>query len=86
MTSIVSDLLGKRVTVNDCTDWGRVSTRLVTGLVRAVAMSTPTAFSILLQIEKVHQGNRTVGTLVLFTIPSDVEAHCSTYEFVVEGM
>lgn len=74
MIDIVTDLLGKRVTVSM---WiaGEVSTarsghleRLITGIVRAMG-SSPDGFQILVQTEVVHRASsRKVGALTMFTI------------------
>jgi hypothetical protein len=64
MTSVVSDLLGKRVSVRfrrwESTHWQSC----VTGCVRGVAQSSETAFSILLEVEIPLAGD--THTLYLF--------------------
>lgn len=72
--NILSDLIGKRVTVfmwirapgaRDSCD-GEM-TKLVTGVIRAMTL-TPDGFAVLVQNDQVFYGSRRVGGLAFFTI------------------
>jgi hypothetical protein len=69
---IVADLLGKRVCVSRHNPRFSCQERLVTGIVRGVASTTSTTFTLLIQTEIIHEGgfsrNQTVGLLSAFLI------------------
>jgi len=73
MINIVTDLLGKRVTVSmwmtkgSARDADGDMVRLITGIVRAIG-SGPDCFMILVQTEIAHKGTRKVGALTMFSI------------------
>jgi hypothetical protein len=73
MNTIVTDLLGKRVTVSmwmtkgSARDADGDMVRLITGVVRAIG-SGPDCFMVLVQTEIAHKGSRKVGALTMFSI------------------
>lgn len=70
MNSVVTDLLGKRVTVSMwiiARDGTGDMVRLVTGIVRAVGSSSE-CFMVLVQTEIAHRGSRKPGALTMFSI------------------
>jgi hypothetical protein len=73
MNNVVTDLLGKRVTVSMWLTKGSPRdadgdmVRLITGTVRAVASGTD-CFMVLVQTEIAHKGTRKVGALSMFSI------------------
>jgi len=73
MIDIVTDLLGKRVTVSmwmtkgSSRDADGEMVRLITGIVRAIG-SGHDCFMVLVQTEIAHKGTRKVGALTMFSI------------------
>lgn len=73
MNSVVTDLIGKRVTVSMWMTSGPPRNasgemvRLITGIVRAVG-SASDCFMVLVQTEIAHKGSRKPGALTMFSI------------------
>ena len=73
MNSVVTDLIGKRVTVSmwmtsgPPRDASGEMVRLITGIVRAVG-SASDCFMVLVQTEIAHKGSRKVGALTMFSV------------------
>lgn len=72
MIDVVTDLLGKRVTVSMWLYGGPDSSkgemvRLITGIVRALGAHSD-CFMVLVQTEIAHRGTRKVGALTMFSI------------------
>jgi len=72
--TVVSDLLGRRVTVSMWIHEERAhpSTgemhRILTGVVRGVSSPEVGSFTLLVQTEVVHRGTRAIGALSCFTV------------------
>jgi len=71
MTSVVTDLVGKRVTVRDWTVGYEMLRATITGIVRGVASSSDATFTLLLQVEVCHLGWPRVGALTVVTLNAD---------------
>ena len=72
--TVVSDLLGKRVTVSMWIAEDRAHPsmgdmhRILTGIVRGVSSPEVGSFTLLVQTEVVHRGTRAIGALSCFTV------------------